>query len=462
MFDKKSYQMIKKVEQTILQYHLFENTNTILVALSGGADSVCLLSILKQLAPQYSLSLMAAHVNHGLRGEEANEDEEFVRALCKQWQIPLFVKQLDVAAYAKEMHMSIEQAGRKVRYDYFEELCAQNDTMKVATAHHKNDQAETVMMHVLRGAGLAGLAGIPYERKNVIRPLLALSREEVMIYLTENGLEHREDKSNQSMEYQRNRVRLSLMPILKEYNPNVVDTLATNARFLQQDKYFLEEVFETAWRECLVDERADRMVFDRAKIAKFPFALFSRLIISVGKKLGLSLRLSYDKIQSMALYAAGTQMAEKKFDQQLCVRFEKEHVIFFPHSNCEEIAFFYELSLDQKILIKEIDCWISLTSVSQKPGKSLDSILIDAALIQLPLVVRSRQIGDWFCPVGMEGTKTIKKYLTDQKINKYAKNRVPIILSNHEVVWVAGMRQDRRFLPTEGTKSFLKIQIEKG
>ena len=211
--------MNKKVTAFIEDNRLLENGDTVIVALSGGADSVTLLHILNSIKELYNLTLRAAHLNHGIRGEEADRDEDFVRKLCESMGVPLDVRREDIPAIAKESGKSEELCGREVRYAFFDALCEQYGA-KIATAHNRDDHAETVLWNLVRGAGLSGLCGIPVRRGGIIRPLLGCSRAQIEAYCAENQLAYVTDSTNLTAAYTRNRIRLEVMPILRQLNEN--------------------------------------------------------------------------------------------------------------------------------------------------------------------------------------------------------------------------------------------------
>ncbi len=233
-------QILEQVRTTIRQHGLFEKGDTVLVGVSGGADSVCLLHILNQLKEEFGIRIYGAHIHHGIRGEEADRDAEFVRKLCKKLKITYSLRKISVPEFAEQEGLSEETAGRVLRYRCFREICVAKEITKIATAHHRNDQAETVLMRMLRGAGIEGLAGIRYMRQDgVVRPLLDVTREEIEGYCAENGLEYCTDSSNTEEQYARNRIRNQLLPLLEQFNPNVVTALSNLAKNMAEDGDFL-------------------------------------------------------------------------------------------------------------------------------------------------------------------------------------------------------------------------------
>jgi tRNA(Ile)-lysidine synthase len=228
------------------EYHMLPENGKILCAVSGGADSVCMLHLLKSMAEKLHISVAAAHFNHMLRGDESDRDEEFVRSLCEDLNVPFYSGRGDVAKFARENSMGTEEAARKLRYDFLFKTAEEIGAQKIATAHTADDNAETVIMRIARGTGLKGLCGIPPVRDNIIRPILTVTRQEVEDHLEKYGLPHVEDSTNLSDDYTRNKIRHLVMPVLREINPQVSEAVASMTELLRQDESFLEREAEAA------------------------------------------------------------------------------------------------------------------------------------------------------------------------------------------------------------------------
>ena len=235
--------MLKKICNTIDKHNMLIYGDSVLAALSGGADSVCLLISLCKLKEKYNLSVFAAHLNHKIRGEEADSDEMFAMNLCEKLGVPFFSKSEDVLKYAKDNSLTSEEAGRVLRYEFFDEICNKHSISKIATAHNLNDNTETVMMRFIRGSGINGLCGIPYVNGNIIRPLLDIKRAEIETFLDAENQDYVTDKTNKEPIYFRNKVRLNLIPeIEREYNPNFKETLSSNISLYRDAAGFLESI----------------------------------------------------------------------------------------------------------------------------------------------------------------------------------------------------------------------------
>lgn len=267
--------MLEKVKDTIEKWGLIEKADKIVVGVSGGPDSICLLHVLQELGYE----VCVAHIHHGLR-ENANLDEKFVKEFCEARGIPFFVKHVNLKELADKM--TIEEAGRKVRYAFFNEILQKEKCQKIATAHNCNDRVETVLMNLIRGSGLSGLKGIEIKRENIIRPLLACTREEIETYCMQNHLNPRKDESNEETIYTRNKVRLELIPYIESHiNSNVVQTINRMADIVTEEERFLWEETEKAYQACIQQEEPDKIICDLKKFnAKDP-VLKRRLIIKI-------------------------------------------------------------------------------------------------------------------------------------------------------------------------------------
>lgn len=264
--------MLDKVKKTIEKYNMIDEDDKIVVAVSGGPDSISLLDILYKL----NYNICVAHINHGLR-ENAIIDQEFVEDFCKKRNIPCFVKQIKLKELQEKM--TLEEAGRKERYDFFFEVMKKQNCTKIATAHNSNDNAETVIMNIIRGSGVSGLKGIEPIRNNIIRPLIEITRKEIESYCIENELNPRHDESNDEDVYTRNKVRLNIIPYIEEnINSNVVNNINRLSNIVQKEEKYIEKETEKAYEECLIDAEENRTVYNLKKFNSFDIIIKERLI----------------------------------------------------------------------------------------------------------------------------------------------------------------------------------------
>ena len=278
----------EKVLDTIKKYNLIQNNDKIVVGVSGGPDSICLINLLNEIRndKQIDFELVVCHVNHMIR-REASEDEEFVRKYCEERRIPFFVKRAKVEEIAKYMKIGTEEAGRKVRYDFFEEILNKTNANKIATAHTKNDNAETVLMNLIRGSGTKGLKGIKAIRDNkYIKPLIEISREEIEKYCVEKNLNPRHDKTNDENIYTRNKIRNILIPcIKKEFNPNIIDTIDRLSKLVYKENEYLEKITIETYKRILIKEEKQEIILNLKRFNEEDEVIKSRLVLYTIKKL---------------------------------------------------------------------------------------------------------------------------------------------------------------------------------
>ncbi len=446
--------VLDRVKQTIEKHKLITEGDRILVALSGGADSVCLLHVLCTLSKEYGFSVCAAHVNHGLRGAESDGDETFVCDLCKQLEIPLYVTREDVKGYAELYDMSVELAGREVRYAYFNDLLCQYGLSKIATAHHADDNIETVLMRLMRGTGVAGLAGIPYQNGAVIRPLLDVSRKEVEAYITEQKLSYRSDSSNESTEFTRNRIRHDLLPLIEsEFNPNFRQNFASQIRLYAQCAAYLDGKVAKL-RERLEETLSVGVCYDCDALLKEDSFLVSSLYheviesLSEEKETGL---LAVRAVEEIVAKKQGKVTLSKCLVAEIC-----HGKLYIRREEGAPMPYFCELT--------EAEESFSVTyhvAVPEKPAKY--ELYLDAEkLAGKKLIIRSRKAGDAFYPVGMEGKKTIQDFFVDNKVPRFLRDSIPLLVADEDIIWVAGMRADKRYLASVGDKNALRVIYDRG
>ncbi len=434
--------LIQTVEETIEKHLPSFLGKKILVAFSGGADSVCLLHSLLSLKEKYGFSLFAAHVHHGLRGKEADRDESFVRSFCNSLQIPFFSERFDVAAYAQKEKLCIEDAGRRVRYTYFERLCKENAFDYIATAHHNDDNIETVLMRFLRGSGIHGLAGIPVsDERSVIRPLLFVDKTMILQYLEDYHLSFVSDSSNLSAEYLRNKLRLDVLPKLETINPNLRHSLAQNIRLYRETEQFLAHSLSMAF------DRLGKLYSDYVAFPLDEWLKEAEIIRH------LLLREAVNRLTNGYVPTSGQIfMAEEhilskngSFDlgKNIHVLAYCGHIYIYKER--EKKAFSAPLLLDVPLILDSGT--ITIKKVSQKSPDHSNVFYLDADKVNpLTLRVRYRKNGDFFYPMGFGHKKTLQDYFIDCKTPRFLRDSIPLLVSDSDdIICVLGYRQDERF-----------------
>ncbi|MBE7042581.1 MAG: tRNA lysidine(34) synthetase TilS [Ruminococcaceae bacterium] len=398
------------------------------VALSGGADSVCLLYLCHKLRERMSFSLSAAHVNHGLR-EEAEAEAAFCRELCEQWHIPFFEKK----GCARQPGMSTEAAGRALRYAFFDSL----EQDKIALAHHKNDQAETVLMHLLRGCGGEGLSGMAMKRGKYIRPLLQVSRQEIEDFCQKCGLQFCTDQSNFSTEYTRNRLRLEVIPLLETINPETVDALCRTAHLLEDDVKQLEEDVTEKW---VFKPYEDGFFCNRKEFFRLSPSLQRRMIRKCWQALtGEKADLWLEPVnRALTLFSQGKTGKKVCLGKDIWAENSYEELLIGRES--EVLSFCLPLSVGERVQIPNTDLVFTAYIGS---SQTEDDWIFDYNLIKSGINIRSRKNGDVFCLNGKH--QKLKKLFIDRKIPRRIRNRAVVAESNGTVIAVTGLGVAKEF-----------------
>jgi len=456
---------LDKVLSTIEKYHMIKKGDRILVGVSGGADSLALLHILVHLQASLSIQVYAAHVNHGLRGDEAKADALFVEEKCREWGVPFFLKEEDVHHLSKVWRISEESAGRVVRYQFFEQVLNEIGGHKIALAHHRDDQAETILHHIIRGTGMKGLQGMsPVRDGKYIRPLLEVSRAEIEEYCRKNKLEFRVDRTNQESCYTRNKIRHLLIPfIAKEFNPNISETLVRMAEILREEEDFLQGICaEISAKICRAKE--DLVEIEKAGFLSCHRAVKRRILRLSLEKLqhGLQeLQLSHidgviDLVESSSvgsmLYLPGNILAYHDYDVlRLSIR--------APAGPVGPIE--YPLKIPGSVKVPEMGIEVSAERIVKKGVLEFQPmcIFIDGDVVSGDLKVRNRRDGDRFKPIGMKGTKKLKDYFIDKKIPRLKRDLIPLVADERNIIWVAGYQIHDDYKIRDGTRNIIKIQI---
>ena len=440
-----------------------------MVALSGGPDSVCLLYILIKLREILGIEIGAAHLNHMLRGEDALGDEEYVNKLCKDLNIPCYIKQVDINKYARENKLSSEMAGRSVRYDLFDEIISKYGFNKIATAHNANDQAETILFRLMRGTGLEGLGGIKVSRDNkIIRPILCLSRNEVEDYIEKEGLNPRIDKTNFEKVYNRNKIRLDILPYIKKhFNADIVQTLNRMSTLLQKDNDYLERsAYKYYKKNCLkskehfilkkelfneeeaITSRVIRNALTEYSKSNYDFEMkhISEIIHLARKNSGKKIDLP-NKIYAENIY--GDIYIKKRIKKQK-IDNKNEIVINKNDINGKKVEF-HNYKLEFSI--------IDNNNLIYKKNSLKKFFNFD--LIENFIVIRKRKDGDKMIPLGMKGTKKIKDIFIYAKVPKEQRDYIPIIEFDNNIAWLTGIKVSDEYKVNNNSKNILMISIER-
>ncbi|MDU1510181.1 MAG: tRNA lysidine(34) synthetase TilS [Clostridium butyricum] len=461
--------MYKKVMSYIKDNNLIKSGDKVLVALSGGPDSVCLLNILYNLKAELNIEVGAAHLNHLLRDKDAFEDEEYVKTLCKSLDIPCFVKRVDINKYSKDKKMSSEMAGREARYNFFDDIVKDEGYTKIATAHNANDQAETILFRLMRGSGIEGLCGIKVRRDKIIRPILCLSRKEVEEYIEINNLKPRIDKTNFEKIYNRNKIRLDMIPYIKEnFNEDIIQTLNRMSVLLQKDNEFIENSARSFYEKHCIEQSdyfiIKKEMFDNkeavvTRVIRYALTNFSKThydfemkhIYEIcnlaknnsGKAIDLPNKIYAENIYGDIYIKERININNIDVKQEIVVN--KNEIngkkIFFNNENIKFSVLKNDSNLDlnQNNFIKYFDF-----------DKINDSISL-----------RKRKNGDKIIPLGMKGSKKIKDLFIDMKVPKEERDCIPLLCFDENISWIVGIRVSEEYKITNKTKNILRVIVER-
>ncbi|MBQ6539756.1 MAG: tRNA lysidine(34) synthetase TilS [Oscillospiraceae bacterium] len=431
--------MLKKTVSFADKYGMLPDSGTVLAAVSGGADSMCLLHVLVSLGKERGFQVQAAHFNHMLRGREADRDERFVLEQCEKIGVPCHVGREDVLKYAKGSGMGTEEAGRKLRYDFFYRVSGETGASRIATAHNGDDNCETVIMNLLRGTGINGLCGIPPVRGMIIRPLLAVSRAEIETYLSDNGIPHVEDSTNESDDYTRNRIRHSVIPALKEINPGLTDSVEDMIKLLSADRDCLDDAAEGVLSEGVTVK----------KLRELPEAVASRVVRKLAPA-GMS-RVQTESV--LRLVKSGE--ASGSVDLTACRAVVEYDRLYF--TDCDDPGGFEPFGIYDGFdrVIPELGLRFRCREqwCDRKFNKSFNSFMFKTEGLCGTITVRPRKEGDRLTVAGRNVTKTLKKLMIEERIPPSRRSLVPVFQDDGGVIAALGLGQDPRTVAGTGDRA---------
>ncbi len=489
----------QRVLHFIKEHHLASNQHCLLVAVSGGQDSVCLLHILFQLRQELNIELHVAHLNHQLRGAESDGDAQYVAHLAQQLGILVTVGQRDVRAYQVQRHTSLEEAAREVRYTFLAQVAKSIGTDRVAVGHTTDDQLETILMHLVRGTGTRGLRGLQPSNLwqssgsslTVIRLLLQISRQETASYCQDHQLMPRMDASNLSLSPLRNRIRLELLPLLENYNPRVGEALLRSARIASDDLAFLEEESARLWGR-VAQRQGETVSLDKERFLELPSALKRHLLRAAIERLLGNLK-DIEARHIEEIIAALTKPAGKRLSLPGGLVFAVEYNQYLLGADAAALSPFpvlrkeFVLKLPGETLFSgwRVEATIidpsvaaekpemattSLTSLlhtiegKEMKGRGLTSdnftAYFDLDKVGGKVAVRCRQPGDKFQPLGMSQPKKLGEFMIDAKIPHAWRQRIPVVCSPEHILWVVGWRIDDRVKVTKSTRRILRLTFK--
>lgn len=449
----------EKALKTIKKYLMLQQGDSVLIGLSGGPDSVCLTLILDELKEYFNLSLHALYVNHGLRPKENREEEDFCRRFCEGQGIKFYTEAVAAKQHSEAMKINLQEAARELRYDAFERLAHKVNAAVIAVAHNADDQAETVLMRLIRGSGRKGLSGIPPVRGNIIRPLIDITREDIELFLSGKNISFMTDPSNLKSDYSRNRLRLEVFPLLKDENPSVIESINRTAEILRGEDDYLEiQTTKTMMR--LITRKTDESIelfliplmnIERAILRR----ILRRVLSEIGAVRGIELVHIDDIIHLIKECRSGDSINLPKGIRAL----KGYSTLLFTRETIEGLKM-QDIDIPGEIILGGTGLkLVSQLIDKQEETDGRDTAVFDYDSLTLPLQVRMRKDGDYFYPAGFGKRKKLQDFFVDEKVPREQRDTVPIIVSGEDIIWVAGCRMDERFRAKEGTKRFLLLKL---
>ncbi|MDT7831009.1 tRNA lysidine(34) synthetase TilS [Flavobacteriaceae bacterium S356] len=435
--------MLQQFKEHLDNHFPYLRNEPVLIAISGGIDSVVLTHICNEL----EIDFVLAHCNFKLRGNESDDDEKFVQELASSLGKKIRTTSFDTDTHAKNHKQSIQVAARELRYQWFQKVLEEHQLKYVLTAHNTNDNLETFIINLTRGSGLEGFTGIPPINGNIVRPLLAFSRDQITMFAIKTGIEWREDKSNASVKYIRNKVRHKILPVLQDINPNILDSFKKTLEHLNESQDMIDAEIQKVSENIITKDNLGILKMNIDEILKLSYP--KAYLYQVLKKYGFT---EWNDVVSLLSAQSGKQVFAKEYrllkDRQFLMLTKTEATV--SQNKVYEI-----LETMDKI---DIPISLHMQATKEKVIKSSVDILVDKDLLNFPLHVRKWGYGDYICPIGMQGTKKLSQLFKDRKLSLIDKENVWLLTDAMDtIIWVIGMRQDRRFSVSKSTKSILKI-----
>ncbi|MDR1344316.1 MAG: tRNA lysidine(34) synthetase TilS [Tannerellaceae bacterium] len=434
--------MLSIVSDYIRKYNLLSGERSVVVGLSGGADSVALLTILTRL----DYRCIAAHCNFHLRDEESDRDAAFAEDFANILNIPFLKTDFDTRRYASRMHISVEMAARELRYHWFEELRRQSDAQAIAVAHHRDDSVETLLMNLVRGAGIRGLKGISPKNGYIVRPLLAAGRDEIRTWIDDEHIPYVDDSSNFSDVYVRNFIRLRILPLLEDINPSVKKAIARTSGHLSAAETIYQSVVEKA--KTVVMKGDNHISISELLQFPSPETILYELLVPFHftPTVTGNIFAALDKESGKVFYSPTHRLIK-----------DRNALLISPLKEANTRS--YTIDNEEGVWCGPITltCSKTVAGKSFRPPKDKSSASLDYGKLKFPLILRTWQSGDWFIPFGMKSRKKLSDYFTGRKYSLIDKEQTWLLCSEGDIVWIVGERIDDRFSVSETTKSVLSV-----
>lgn len=449
--------MLNIVEYTIKKYHMLNINEHIIIGVSGGADSMALLNVLISLKAKYFLNITAVHINHGLRGKEADEDEKFVLDFCRKNDVNAESFHFDIKKESKRLMLTEEETGRIIRYKAFNDVLEKYNADKIAVAHNINDNAETVLMNLFRGSGVNGLAGINPVREKIIRPLINCSREEIEQYCIKENILYRTDSTNSKTIYTRNKIRLDLIPWIKEnLNNNIINSLSRTSNIIDEENNFLNQMAFKGFEECCIYK--EKVLINIEKFKDFDNVLKRRIIRIACLKFSRDLHdISYEHVNMILslLYKQTGKIVNLPYG--LKAKRQYNNLLIYNEEIPAE-SFEYTIKIDNPVYIKQLNKKFVVSNNKYNLNNGY-TIIFDLNKIKGDLILRSRKPGDKIFLRGVKGNKKIKDLFIDLKIPKDERESIPLLALENDILWVMDLKTSDFYKANENTKDKLYLHI---
>ncbi|MBI5167248.1 MAG: tRNA lysidine(34) synthetase TilS [candidate division NC10 bacterium] len=466
--DAATLPLLSKVRRTISKHGLLQKSDRVVVALSGGMDSMTLLHLLLSLKGEIGLSLYIAHLDHMFRGEASRRDADLVGQLAQELDLPATIRSVDVPRLRLDGKLSPQEAARQARYGFLLEVAALEGADRIALGHHLDDQAETVLINLLRGSGSRGLGGIPIKRGPFIRPLLEVSRREIEEHVHASRLPFLEDPSNREGGYLRNRIRFDLLPYLaRAFNPRIREALAETADLLREDDTFLSRLAQEALAPLVLAHRERGLELSRPGLRELPCSLRRRVLReAVGMVRGGIYLLGGRRLaalEDLALF--GRAGAGLHLGEEVVAAVEYEALVLRGEETGTERAEAFPLTIPGRTYVPTFGREVVTNVVKNQSwdfrAVARDVAFLDMAKVRPPLSLRSRETGDRFYPLGVGGQKKLQDFFVDAKVPRYERDRTPILVDSEKILWVVGLRIDERAKVRADTEQVLVVEARR-
>jgi tRNA(Ile)-lysidine synthase len=478
-----NHPFIRKIYQTVKQYGMLHKGDSVLVGVSGGPDSIALLHVLVALSDLMGLRLGVAHLNHCLRKAAADSDEKFVKSVATELDLPVFIEKTDILKEQKKKGLSLEEAGRDARYHFFHTVCRKMQFNKIAVGHHQDDNAEQILLNLIRGSGPAGVCGIPPVRENIVRPLIQTSRAEIMKYLTTQKTNFVIDESNNDERFTRNKIRHHLIPLLKrDYNPQISEALNRFSVILKSEEEWISDLINPFYDQAVLNTDDRKIALSVSVLLTFHLAAQRRVLRKAILKIKSNLRRITSSHIDSIIQIINKKYTDARLDlpdqirifkqaDQLIVQKEPQNLRTITSTALEKKQTFFEylisrstIESESSVYISEINTRITFNKIPSAQIQNLSgqgnfTAFFDSDRLKFPIVIRNFRPGDKFFPFGMTGTQKLNHFFNNNKVLPEKRSTIPIFFSRDKIIWVGGFRIADPIKVTPETKTVLRVDL---